>query len=157
MPERDPLDVPQTSAGDHAYAVVKGVVSTIPVVGPTIAEVFASFVVPPLERRRNEWMEDIVERLYELEKGQQVNFDNLRDNPEFLDTLLKASREAICTGNIDKRQALRNAVLNSAMPCPPSAAKQTMFLSWVGEMTEWHIRLVPQPVSRTQVCSHAAS
>lgn len=43
---------------------------------------------------------------------------------------------------MSKLEALRNAVLNSALPCSPDDDVQLMFLNLVDTFTEWHLRLL---------------
>ena len=39
----------------------------------------------------------------------------------------------------EKIDALRNAVLNSALPHPPDDSLQQTFLAWVDRFTVWHL------------------
>src|SRR5687768_16805066 len=52
---------------DVTHAVIRGVISTIPVVGGVAAEVFGLIVTAPMEQRKNDWMEAIHERVRRLE------------------------------------------------------------------------------------------
>jgi hypothetical protein len=87
-------------------------------------------------------MQSIGEGLHQLEDKQKTLVDDLKANDVFIDTLLQASQAAVRTSQNDKKEALRNAVLNAAMPHPPSESRQHMFISWVETYTVWHLRLL---------------
>src|SRR2546422_762130 len=55
---------------------------------------------------------------------------------------MKASQVALRNHQADKRQALKNAILNAALPNPPDDARQQMFLTWVDQFTVWHLRVL---------------
>ncbi len=109
---------------------------------PGLPELFERFVTPPLERRRDEWMTEVGEALRDLEENRGVNLEELQSNEEFIDTVLQASQVALRNSQEEKRTALRNAILNAALPNPPEQALQQMFLSFVDGFTVWHLRLL---------------
>jgi hypothetical protein len=109
---------------------------------PGLPELFEGFVTPPLERRREEWMTKVGEALRDLEENRGVNLEELQSNEEFIDTILQASQVALRNSQEEKRTALRNAILNAALPNPPEQALQQMFLSFVDGFTVWHLRLL---------------
>lgn len=114
----------------------------MPVAGGAGVELFTWLVAPPLERRKNAWMEDVAHGLRELEEKAQLNLDALQSDEAFLDVILHATQAALRTSQAEKREALRNAVLNSARPNAPELVEQQMFVSVVDEFTEWHLRLL---------------
>jgi hypothetical protein len=133
---------PEPDKGDVAHAVVRTALSTIPVVGGPAVELFAAIVTPPLERRRQEWMQEVGEALHKLEEDRKIKLDDLQNNPAFIDTILHASQVALRNSQEDKRQALRNAVLNAALPDPPEEAIQQIFIDLVDTCTAWHLRIL---------------
>jgi hypothetical protein len=105
-------------------------------------ELFNTIIAPPIVKLRNEWMEEIAERLQKLAAEKSITLEDLKDNPAFLDAVLHATRAALRSHQQEKRDALRNAVLNSALPTSPDSATQQMFVSFVDRFTEWHIRIL---------------
>ncbi len=129
------------TAGDHVHSIAKAGLSSIPVVGGASSELFASVVTPPLEKRRNAWMEEVGERLRQLEdKG--LDLATLRDNDEFIDIVMSASAAALKTASEEKRAALRNAVINTASGQTPKESLAQVFISLVDSFTEWHLRIL---------------
>jgi hypothetical protein len=139
--DTDELTPPEPDHGDSAHAVARAVLDGIPVVGSAAVELLQAIITPPLERRRNEWMSDVAEAIRELQR-RGLRPEKLRDDPVFIDTVLSASQAAIRTSQAEKRHALRNAVINSALPGAPDVAIQQMFIALVDRFTEWHLRLL---------------
>ena len=142
MTGNDQLTPPEPSAGDYVHALAKAGVAGIPVLGGPAAEIFAALVQPPLDRRRHEWMTEVGECLCKLEAERGVDLAELRDNDEFIDIVMHASQVALRTSVAEKREALRNAVLNTAIGQSPSDAMRHMYLTWIGDFTEWHLRVL---------------
>ena len=55
---------------------------------------------------------------------------------------MQASQAAIRNHQSEKREALRNAVLNAALPNAPEESIQQLFINQVDTFTVWHIRLL---------------
>ena len=142
MAEDNSFDVPEPSGGDSAHAIGRGLLSLIPYLGGPAVELFSALVTPPLERRRQEWMEKVGEALRNLHATKQIDINELVKNEGFIDTLLTASQAAMRTSQEEKIESLNNAVLNTALPNPPDQALRHIFLSLVDEFTEWHLRLL---------------
>lgn len=49
---------PRKNLGDTGHVVAKAVISAIPVLGGPASELFQALAVPPLEKRRQAWMEE---------------------------------------------------------------------------------------------------
>ena len=134
---------PKQQAGDYAYSAMKAVFSQMPVVGGLAAELFSAVITPPLVRRRDEWVRSIWERLEALERQfDEFSVESLSQNDIFVTTTMHASQIALRSHQEDKLEALRNAVLNSALPDSPSEDLQLMFLSYVDAFTPWHIKFL---------------
>src|SRR5436309_15760455 len=107
------------TSGDTVHVVVKAGLSAIPVLGGPAAEIFAHIIVPPLTKRRDEWLQSIAEGLTALERRvDKFSFDSLATNDAFVTMLMEASQIAIRNHAKVKREALRNAVLNAALESP---------------------------------------
>ena len=81
--------------GDDLHATVKAGLGSISVLGLAGAELVGFVVTPPLDRRRQEWMNEIAERLILLEECNRVNFSSLLQNDQFLDTKMQATTIAL--------------------------------------------------------------
>ncbi len=134
----DPL--PEKSLGDHLHLMLRAGISAIPALGGPALELFNAVIAPPIERRRNAWMNNLADRLRELEQENRLKIDDLAGNEEFISAVLQASTSALRNHQEEKIEALRNAVLNSALGQSPEDAKREMFLAFVDQFTVWHLR-----------------
>jgi len=133
---------PEKSATDAVHSVARAGLGAIPVAGAAASELLSVIVTPPLERRRSKWMEEIGEVLRNLEEKMGVVLESLREKDQFIDVALEATQIAIRTSNREKREALKNAILNSALPNPPEESLQKMFLSFIETLTVWHLKFL---------------
>lgn len=148
--ENDGLEPPTSSAGDKVHALAKAGIGSIPLVGAAATELFQMVIAPPLERRRQAWMEAVAEGLRRLEQEKGIDIERLKDNDAFIDTVMQASQVALRNSQQEKLDALRNAVLNSATPQPIEESRQQMFLNLVDVLTAWHIRILKLLSNRVQ-------
>ncbi len=144
------LTPPKPTASDTAHAIGKSIAAggaamlggpMAPAVGAAI-ELISWIVGTPLERRREEWFVEIGQRILALEARGEVDAKKLASDPVFTDTFVQATRVAIATSDREKIEALHNAVTNSALPGAPEAAMRQMFLRWVEDFNEWHLRVL---------------
>lgn len=142
MSDEKKYEPPKSGGGDIGYAVVKAGLGSIPIAGAAAAELLGFVVALPLEKRRNEWMTEVGDALRQLEEKMGVVIETLQDNDQFVDAAIEATQIAIRTSNAEKKEALRNALLNSALPNPPEETVQKMFLSFIDSLTVWHIKLL---------------
>jgi hypothetical protein len=136
------LKPPKTSAGDVAHAVAKAAIGSVPAYGSALAEAFQLIFGPPIEKRKVAWMEDVAEAIHKLEAADKTVAEDLASNPVFLDTMMRASQAVLRTSQQDKRDALRNAVLNAALPHAPDETRQQIFINFVDTLTIWHLRIL---------------
>jgi hypothetical protein len=135
------IEVPKSSKGDVAHALVKAGLSTLPVVGGPAVELFQYLVQPPLERRRHEWMTQIGEKLRELE-AQGLKLEELQQNEQFISAVMQASTAALRTHKQEKLAALRNAILHIATGQGPEETIQHLLLTFIDEFSEMHLRVL---------------
>lgn len=138
----NPLEVPKPDTADRLHTAARAGISLTPGVGGAGVELFKTLVVPSLERRQTEWMDLVADKLRELEAQQRTCTDDLTSDEEFIDTVMRASHATIRTSNQEKKDALRNAVLNAALPHRPDESRQLMFIGWVESLTPWHLRIL---------------
>lgn len=139
QPENTP--VPKPDWKDRTYAIARAGLGSLPLVGAAATELFQMVITPSLERRRVEWMNSVADTLKALEEKGQLQIGDLASNEAFFDTVLHASHAALRNSQQEKREALRNAVLNAALPSPPDESRQQMFIEWVDSLTVWHLRI----------------
>jgi hypothetical protein len=143
MGSSDTRSEPKWGTGDLAHTVAKAGLSAIPVIGGPAAEIFSAIIVPPLSKRRDEWIASIDKDLKTLEeKVDNFNIEGLSQNEMFITTAMHASQAAIRNHQKEKLKALRNAVLNAALPSAPEEDIQLMFLNFVDIFTPWHLRIL---------------
>jgi hypothetical protein len=127
------------STGDKLHAVAKGAIGCIPVAGSLAAELFNLVIAPPLQQRVQDWMDEVGAGLRQLEATGRVTWAELRADPSFTTTFVQATEAARRTHEQEKIEALRNTVLNSALPDAPKDARRQMFLSLLNDFTTWHL------------------
>lgn len=136
------LEPPNREPGDIAHAIARAGLSSIPVVGGAVTELFQLLISPPLEKRRDQWMNEVGQALKDLQEKQAIELEVLQSNEIFIDTVLQASQIAMRNSQEEKRKALCNAVINSALPNSPEQSLQQIFLSYIDVFTVWHLRLL---------------
>lgn len=142
MTDKAKYDPPDSTTGDHVHTLARAGVGSLPVIGAAATELFQKLIVPPLEKRRQEWMEFVALGLRELEQKQKCVIDDLASNDVFIDTMMAASQAAIRNSQQEKREAFKNAVLNAALPNPPDESRQQMFVDLIDSLTVWHLRIL---------------
>jgi hypothetical protein len=128
---------------DYSAAIVKSGVSMIPIFGGPATELFGAVTSAVLGRRRDEWFEQLRLRVNDLTHVVEgLNWEGLTNNEAFTSAVLQAATAALKTSATDKREALRNAVLNVAAGTAPDEDTQSMFLALVDALTPMHLRLL---------------
>jgi hypothetical protein len=131
------------SAGDIAYTASKALVSMIPIAGGAATEIISLIIKPPLTKRYEEWLESMAQALAALiEKVNTLNLDDLTKNEAFITAVWQATTIAIRTHQEEKREALRNAILNTAIPDKTNENLQLIFLNLIDTFTPWHLRML---------------
>lgn len=135
--------LPQPTVRDFAHTLAKTVISVQPGYGPYAAEIFNIVIAPPVAKRRDEWFEALARAVLDLQKKtSRFQLGDLSTNEEFITAIMHATTAALKTNQKEKLDALRNAVLHSALPGSPSADLQLIFLGWVASLTPTHIWLL---------------
>lgn len=142
MPDEEALRPPLPGKGDTVYAVVKSVVSAIPVLGGVAAEILGRCIASPLSRRQQIWMESVAQELVELQAPRPgFLLEDLQDNERFVSATLQATQAALKTHSEEKRRALRNALLNVVLSTSGDESEQEMFLYLVDRLTPFHLQV----------------
>jgi hypothetical protein len=138
MSGADSLKPPKPSPGDTAHLVASGILSII----PGAAELFRWFVVPPYEKRQQEWMEHVAAVLRDLEQDRAGSIQDLQSNEAFVSLVTQATIVAIRNHHQQKRSALRNALTNAALSSDPGEDSQLAFIRFIDELSPAHITLL---------------
>src|SRR5581483_2236575 len=161
-PSRQPL--PQPTLDDIKHAVGKALISRLPGIGGPGSE-WIGLLSSPVANRRDAWLEDLERRLRELEtKVAGFRFEDLRQNERFVSAVLHSTQVAMRTHQAEKREALRNAVLNIAVANPnlPADAFQMIFLNLIDRFTPAHLQILshirdrastPKPEIERDLCN----
>lgn len=134
--------ISKTTVGDVAHSLTKSGLGAIPVIGSLATEIFSLIVTPPLEKRRAKWMNEIAEKLKLLEENGKIDFQELQNNEQFIDVVLRATTLALKTGEKEKLTAFQNAVLNTASGESPDETISQIFLNQLDTFTTWHIKIL---------------
>lgn len=107
------MTVPEETGKDVIHKFIKIGANIIPFVGGSIAETFNAIVTPPIEKRRNEWMEMVMEKLQELYVSDQNKLEEILNDEDFQSLLISSSINAFKTHQVEKKRRLRNGLLNT--------------------------------------------
>lgn len=132
------------AVGDVTHAAVSAAIQLVPVVGGLGADLFKSVVAPPLSKRQDKLLIMVAEGLVAL-RDQRANFDieKLSEDEGFISTTIThALHVGLRTHQEEKLAALRNAVLNSALPNAPDDDLQLMFVNLIDRFTSWHLEIL---------------
>jgi hypothetical protein len=134
-------DINQPDNVDAFLAFVKGAVNIIPG-GSFFDEYWVTFLGSPLEKRRSEWFQELYETVVKLEAKSGIDVASLRDNDEFIDTILTVTPLAQATSHKEKRMAFRNALANIATGSSPGQTKSGLFIRLIENFTVDHLRVL---------------
>jgi hypothetical protein len=144
MPDPDksydvPEEAPEERAGDVVRKLVKAGASGVPVIGGPVAELM-DLLRPSVDRRKDEWFEDIAHELNSVRRRvAALENRDIYEDEAFVTTVINASSIAVRSHQGEKREALKNAVLNSALHNEPDEDLQAIFLELVDRFTPWHL------------------
>jgi hypothetical protein len=135
----DPVVEPDS---EKVHRVVRAGLAAVPVVGGPLVEAFNALIEPPMSRRKTAWMIEVTEAINDLYSKGIVTEEDLQENEKFFTTLVHASTIAVRNHQSEKREALKNAVINSALPDAPDDTIQQLFLNVIDSCTSWHLALL---------------
>lgn len=130
------LKPPDMSQVEAFLAAARAASQLIPFAGGSIAEAVGYFGQRYIDKQQNTFIEAV---LSELERT-QVDVNRLNDS--FFATFLQALEVARRTHEQEKREALKNAVINTASPEAPSDDLRDIFLHILSGLTPLHIKLL---------------
>ena len=134
---------PEPSDADVALGAGRAALAAIPMIGGTLTEVLSLVLAPAVTRRRDTWFKEVAEALEEAErKIDGFSVENLTQDEAFVSAVIEATRSAISTHKDEKRDALRNGLLNIALHRSTDEDQQQTFFRFIDELTVWHIRIL---------------
>ena len=140
--DKELIDPAVEPDSEKAHRIARASLAAVPALGGTLVEAFNALIEPPMARRKTAWMVQVTEALNELiQKGVLTEHD-LQNNEKFFTTLVHASNVAIKNHEQEKLTALRNSVINSALPDAPEDTLQQLFLNLIDTCTSWHLLLL---------------
>lgn len=116
---------------------VKVLLSSIPVGGPLIQAVFDASKEYTLNKRQQEWRDNIESRLSKVEK----DITEVGNNELFVTALVTGTYVAMKTSEHEKRDYLANGILNS-LDESLDETKLIIFLNLIDKYSLWHIKLL---------------
>jgi hypothetical protein len=123
-----------------AGAVISAAVSfaaQVPV-GPLAAEIYRQTIGSGFDRRGREFMEELAGVVSELVEHFDRLPEELSKDDKFLDAVARASVTAMRDHRPQKREMLRNALLNSAQPSSFDEDIQQILFRFIDELTLTH-------------------
>jgi hypothetical protein len=135
-------DLKMTKA-DHAHTGVRAAISAIPFVGSPFEIIFSKYYPSPIDKRRDNLLQSVSDGLDKLkEQHKELNPESLVKNDTFVTILLNAVSIAIKTHQREKIEALRNAVLNTAIRIDIDENLQAVFLRYIDDFTPLHMKML---------------
>ncbi len=138
--EKIPSEITKEEA---VHIGTKATLSAIPILGGPAVELFNAIIASPLSKRRDEWMNKLAEMVDDLKaKVEGFSPDALSENEQFISGVMQATQIYLRNHQIEKKQALLNAIRKVALNKAPEEDIQTMFWNYIDTLTPWHLRLL---------------
>ena len=100
-------------------------------------------LAPPVARRRDDWFKEVADTLEEVRaKVDGFRMEDLANNESFISATIQASRIAIGVHQQEKRDMLRNALLNIATGRCPNEEMQQVYLNAIESFTTAHVKVL---------------
>jgi len=144
------LQTPEPDGIDKVYSILKATVAGVPVVGGSANELLSLIFKSPFEKRAQKWREEVSQVINYLVNNQGLTVEELQDNEQFVSAVANASQIASRNHQQEKLDALKNALINTAMSETIEDSLQNQFLNYIDFLTVWHLKILgvfhnPQP------------
>ena len=148
--KKDDLTPPKEDIFDKLNKVTEvafsvGSLSVDPTFGLLSAGALALFktIAPSYQKRLYNWMNDVVEKINELEnKYDEFKAENLVNNELFLSAFQSSSRIAVQSHQKEKLDALRNALINTVIMKDIDENYKLLFITYIETITPFHMSLL---------------
>jgi hypothetical protein len=143
MSDDNSLTPPKPTPADWAHLGVKAVLSAIPYpcVGGPAAEFFAAIFRAPVQKRLEQWREDVAAAIRKLQES-SVEIGALLQDEGFATMIIQATVVVLRNHHQEKREALRNAIVNAALSTQGATDIHLAFVRFVDELSPAHVRLL---------------
>jgi hypothetical protein len=118
-----------------AAVAAGGPVAVAPAIAAVATLITEHFWLPHLTMRKNAIVTDVAAKLQDVDKV-------VLESPAFIDALSTGVQAAVKTSSQTKREALRNAIVNSIRPTAPDLVKQQQFFALTDRYSELHLMLL---------------
>jgi hypothetical protein len=133
---------PERTALDYGVAVAKVGSIVFPFLGSGVA-LFDLITAPIRNRRFTDWCEDLRLHLNEVSRRvAALTPETLVANEAFISAFAQATQAALRTHQKEKLEALRNAVLNTALNRVPDDNRRAVFLSLIDRLAPVHMDML---------------
>ena len=143
MKKKTKTEVPEQPTRDEkdvAYVGAMILSKLVPYVGGATAEWWGSLIARPVDRRRTAWFNTLREAILELQRT-GLDLEQLKDDEAFASVVMTATLAAAKTQQ-EKREALKNCVLNAALGVEPDDSIRQIFVDLVDRFTPIHLKLL---------------
>ncbi len=125
-------------------AAVEGAAGMVPIAGSPMAVAFAVAMGWTYNKRMTLWLDDLAKAVDDLQQqlDAPLSFEELAEDPAFIDAVVHATRAAQATHQQEKLDALRNAVLNSTLVGAPDVDEQARFFRLIDQFTPAQLRML---------------
>lgn len=157
MSDHNGLSPPKSTGADAVHLAAKVALSAIPYVGGPAAELFAAIVHPPLQKRLEQWREDIAAAIKKLQESGRIEIGVLLRDEGFSTMVIQATVVALRNHHQEKREALRNAIVNATLSPQGASDLHLVFVRFVDELSPTHVRLLKTIKNREGEISYLKS
>jgi hypothetical protein len=142
------LDPPKIQPADFAISVAKLIFKVVaahydPIFAIPATQIIDLVFRTPFEKRRTEAMEDQIRVLEEAAKrNPDLTVDGVANHEAYVSASIQAARIAFSTHHQEKREYLRNALLNVLLGVTPDETKQQIFFNAIEAFSPIHMKIL---------------
>jgi len=129
---------PKPTTGDSARNLTRAVLSPISGADELLSYIWKQ----PFDKRLEVWREVVANALRQLESKQGVDLSRIHLNDDFISVFIQASAIAVRSHQAEKIDALKNAILNAALPGHTKVDFYFIFVRYIDELTPIHLKLL---------------
>lgn len=127
---------------DIVYRSSRAGLSAVPFIGSALSEILGFAVETPIEKRKTKFMLALKSEFDKLKDKGSIDVKELVNNDEFIDVFFQVYDLALKNSQQEKLDALRNAVLNTALGIDVKRDEKMMFLSIINDLTPIHLKVL---------------
>ena len=133
----------KSTARDVAEFAGEGALGLVPLAGSAIAAAPVMAVSFGFNKRQQAWFDEVATAINDLQERDLLPpMAQLAEDPVFQDAVVRATRAADATHDVEKMRALRNGLLNSVGPDAPKLDEQLRFFRFVEQFSALHLRML---------------